>query len=183
MNGRSWAASVVTGIMAVWMLAACVLPRPQASTANTTPFLAPTSILQSAEFTPTPLNILISTEEPAALPTVNTCVNTLTYLEDLSIPDGSWVTPQSTLDKRWRVRNSGTCNWNEKYRLKLIAGTEMGVTTEMALFPARSGSEVVIEIQFIAPSESGEYRSAWQAVDPSGAAFGDPIFIDINVQP
>jgi hypothetical protein len=32
-----------------------------------------------------------------------------------------------------------------------------------------------------APAEQGAYRSAWQAFDPQGQPFGDPIFVDILV--
>lgn len=172
---------MVVGLAAAGLLAACSFPRPQASSARTTPFLAPTGAAQLAPQTSTASAALPQTA--ASLPTPVACVNALTYLEDLSIPDGSVVAPQSTLIKRWQVRNSGTCNWDAAYHLKLIAGTEMGAPSELALYPARSGSDAVIEIQFVAPAETGNYRSAWQAVDPSGAEFGDPIFIDINVQP
>jgi hypothetical protein len=103
-------------------------------------------------------------------------------LEDLTVPDGSLVTPGSTLDKRWRVENSGTCNWDEKYRLKLVSGLEMGAQTEQALYPARSGTQAVLRIIFTAPEEPGPYRSAWQAYDPHGEPFGDPIFIEVIVQ-
>lgn len=171
----------MVGLAAAGLLAACAFPRPQTSSARTTPFLAPTSAAQRASDPST--TSAAPPETAGSLPTTAACVNALTFLEDLSIPDGSVVASQSTLVKRWQVRNSGTCNWDAAYHLKLIAGTEMGAASELALYPARSGSDAVIEIQFIAPSEAGNYRSAWQAVDPSGAAFGDPIFIDINVQP
>jgi hypothetical protein len=77
------------------------------------------------------------------------------------------------------VENQGTCNWNENYRLKLIAGTEISTPTERTLFPARSGTRAIINIQLSAPAEPGNYHSAWQAYSPSGEPFGDPIFIEI----
>jgi hypothetical protein len=85
------------------------------------------------------------------------------------------------LDKRWAVQNSGTCNWDEDYRIKLIAGPGMGVPVQQALIPALSGTQVMIRMVFIAPQEGGSYRSAWQAYDPQDNAFGDPFFIDIVV--
>lgn len=109
------------------------------------------------------------------------CSPGLAYQEDLSIPDGTVVTPGALLDKRWRVLNSGTCNWDERYRLKLVAGPAMGSAAELALYPARSGVQADIRLLFTAPQEAGAYRSAWQAHDPNGQPFGDPIFIDIVV--
>jgi len=130
--------------------------------------------------TPTPLQDLASTQ--AALPTPTPpCADALRYIEDLSIPDGSQVSSGESLDKRWSVENSGTCNWDKGYRLKLIAGPDLGASVEQALYPARSGSQATIRILFTAPKDAGVYRSAWQAYNPKGQPFGDPVFIEIQV--
>jgi hypothetical protein len=110
------------------------------------------------------------------------CVDNLTYLSDLTIEDGTVVAPGSTLDKRWQVKNSGTCNWDEGYELRFTGGFEMGADTTQALYPARAGSEATIQITFTAPEEPGEYRSAWSAYNPDGLAFGDPFYMYIIVE-
>jgi hypothetical protein len=110
------------------------------------------------------------------------CVDKLTFINDQTIPDGTQVAANSTLDKRWEVENSGSCNWDEKYHLRLIGGTNMGTDPVQPLFPARSGSQAVIRILMTAPSKPGAYRSAWQAYNPSDVAFGDPFYIDIVVK-
>lgn len=109
------------------------------------------------------------------------CTNVLSYLEDLSVPDGSSVQPGAQVDKRWRLENSGSCNWDEHYHLRLIAGPSLGVPSEQALYPARSGTQFTLQIIFTGPTEPGTYRSAWQAYDPQGQAFGDPFFVEIQV--
>lgn len=109
------------------------------------------------------------------------CTNGLWFLEDLTIADGTLVEPGERLDKRWQVQNNGTCNWDDRYRVKLIAGPGMGVPVQQALVPALRGTEVVIRMIFIAPQEPGNYRSAWQVYDPQDQPFGDPFFIDIIV--
>jgi hypothetical protein len=86
------------------------------------------------------------------------------------------------MDKQWLVDNSGTCNWNSDYRLKYIGGASLGAPEEIALYPARAGTQATIKILFTAPFTEGVYESAWQATDPGGAAFGDPIYIRIVVQ-
>jgi hypothetical protein len=121
-------------------------------------------------------------ETPAPTPAPD-CFSSLSYIEDLTIPDGTLVAPGALLDKRWRVKNTGSCNWDERYRLKEIAGPEMGALPEQRLFPARSGSEATLRILFTAPDEAGTYRSAWQAYDPEDRPFGDPFFIQVAVQP
>ena len=80
------------------------------------------------------------------------------------------------------VENNGNCNWSQGYRVRLIAGPELGAQKEQALFPARSGTRTAIRIVFKAPKEPGTYRSAWQAITPQGEPFGDPFFIEIKVE-
>jgi hypothetical protein len=147
------------------------------------PFIPPTSaasIQQPAFLQPSPSPFLESTPPPIPSATP-ACSNQLTYLQDLTIPDGATVKPGEILDKRWRVQNSGTCNWNESYRLRLISGPDLGAPGEQALYPARSGTELTLRILFLAPAEAGSYRSAWQAYSPEGELFGDPIYIEFIV--
>ncbi|MBN2149327.1 MAG: hypothetical protein JW726_18210 [Anaerolineales bacterium] len=148
-----------------------------------TPFRPPTLVprpttLSTPEVTPS----AIPTEQLTATPTPPpSCTNNLGYIEDLTVPDGTVVQPGETLDKGWLVENSGTCNWNEGYRVRLVSGPDLGAPTEQALFPARSGTQAIIHILFSAPSAPGLYQSAWQAYDPQQNAFGDPFFIQIVV--
>ncbi len=114
-------------------------------------------------------------------PTVS-CVNSLLFITDQTIPDGTEVERGAILDKIWEVENNGTCNWDERYRLKLIGGSELGAKAEQALFPARNGTRFLIHIRFNAPQEAGNVRSAWQAFDPDGNPFGDPIYLEIVVK-
>jgi hypothetical protein len=109
------------------------------------------------------------------------CMPGLVFLSDITIPDGTIVIPGELLDKRWLVENSGSCNWDRQFSLRLIAGPDMGAQPEIALFPARSGTQAEIRILFTAPPEQGTHRSAWQAQDPQGNLFGDPIFIEVIV--
>jgi hypothetical protein len=131
----------------------------------------------------TPLVFISPTPEPTQ-PTpapALTCLDSLTFLEDLTIEDGAQVLPGSPIDKRWKVANSGDCNWDARYSLRLIAGPSLGAESPQTLYPARGGTDLVIRVEFQAPSEPGVYRSAWQAYSPDGQAFGDPFYIDIQV--
>ena len=121
------------------------------------------------------------TQQPSGSKSNPDCSDQLTYISDVTIPDDTIVSPASTMDKRWEVENSGTCNWDSGYKIKLVAGPDMGTTTEQELFPARSGSRATIRIQFTAPTDPGKYRSAWQAFNPQGQAFGDPIYIEVVI--
>src|SRR5262249_34286106 len=143
--------------------------------------IEPTLIIQ-----PTPQVVVRTTPLPTVIiptATVNPadCINNLTYVSDLTIPDGTSVTYGATVDKQWQVQNSGTCNWNAGYRLRYVGGAVLGAPEEMSLYPAKSGTQATIQITFTAPFSDGDYESAWQAFDPDGLAFGDPIYMRITV--
>jgi len=144
------------------------------------PLIEPTLIIHPTQ----EVVIVQATPLPTIFPTINPadCSNNLTFVEDVTIPDNMFATFGLALDKQWRVTNSGTCNWNSGYRLKHIGGADLGVPQEVALYPAKAGTQATIQILFIAPFSEGSYESAWQASDPSGASFGDPIYIRIAVQ-
>jgi hypothetical protein len=157
-----------------------------APSSTPTPFIPPTAQALLIEPTfiinPTQNVVVIQTTPlPTVIPTINPadCINNLTFVNDLTIPDNTSIAYGATIDKQWLVQNSGTCNWNADYHLRHVSGAALGTTEEIALYPARSGTQATIQITFTAPFTDGEYESAWQAFDPSGLAFGDLIYVRI----
>jgi hypothetical protein len=141
------------------------------------PFVPPTLAVSLA---PTATAALLASPHPTATPS---CQDNLTYISDLTVPDGSKVAPGAPIDKRWQVENSGSCNWDERYHLKLTNGPDLGAVPEQSLYPARAGTKATLRVLFTAPAQGGTYRSSWQAFSPDGKPFGDPIFIEITVNP
>jgi hypothetical protein len=129
--------------------------------------------------TPTPTIQLYPTLTPTLR---DDCTNRLRFEKDISIPDGTQVEPGQSIVKRWLITNSGTCNWNENYAVKLVSGPDLGAPRNQDLYPARNGQQVILQMTFTAPEKAGQYISTWQAIDPQGNRFGDPFFIDILVQ-
>jgi hypothetical protein len=173
-------------VAALIALVACV-PTP-----TPTLFIAPTANLQRAAASaapavspsgtsPAPGAIMVPTViAPTATPP---CSDNLTYVQDLTVPDGSNMVPGQAIDKRWQVLNSGTCNWDGRYRLKLISGDAMSAAALQPLFPARAGTKAVLRIVFTAPQPAGLYQCQWQAVGPDGQPFGDAFYMQIAVAP
>ncbi len=151
-------------------------PTPALFLPPTLPPLAPPTS-QPIIDTPLPTPTL---PEPTPTPP---CSDGLTFLQDVTFPDGSYVSAAQPIDKQWLVTNSGTCNWDARYRLRLMEGDALGVAGEQALYPARAGTQVVIRMHFTAPAAPNTYRSQWRAFGPDGQAFGDPIYIEIIVSP
>jgi len=171
-------------LLALTLASACSpapSPKPFFPPTSQAPFIEPTLIIN-----PTQVTVQVQVIPlPTIVPTIDqsNCVNNLSFIEDLTIPDNSFIPFGSTIDKQWLVENNGTCNWNSDYRLRHIGGAVMGASEEIALFPAKSGIQATIQIDFIAPFEEGVYESAWQAFDPNDNPFGDPIYIKILVTP
>jgi len=139
---------------------------------------------------PTPTEVVLDqaqtaapgeTDTPAAASPTPGCNDSLKFLEDITIPDGTNVTPGQSIDKQWRVQNTGSCDWDDRYRLKLVSGDPLGLPTEMPLYPARAGAEAVIDMTLTAPQAAGTYHTAWQAYNPDGTAFDEPIYVEIIV--
>jgi hypothetical protein len=173
---------VVTVIL--FSLSACSpksTPTPFRPPTAESPLIEPTLIIQ-------PTKQVVAVQPTAvptitAFPTVNPqdCTNDLSFVNDVTMPDNSFVTYGASIDKQWLVENSGTCNWDASYRLKHLGGADLGALEEVMLYPARAGTQATIQIIFTAPFTDGVYESAWQAVDPSGTLFGDPIYIRVTV--
>lgn len=151
--------------------------------AQPTPYRPPAMVIQPTRLASTAETPATTSQSFETQPPISTsgCTNGLTFREDLTLPDGSVVKPGALLDKRWLVENSGTCNWDKNYRLKFMSGAELGAPLDQALLPAINGSTATIRIIFTAPSDAGTYQSAWQAYDPQGEPFGDPVFIQVEV--
>lgn len=171
---------LLLGVLAPSACSPIPTPPPFIPPTAPAPLIAPTLIINPTQ------NVVIS--QPTLLPTTalptaspEECVNGLTFVSDLTIPDGTLVTYGATLDKQWLVQNSGTCNWDETYRLRRIGGAALGAPEEIMLYPAKSGAQADIQITFTAPFVDGKYESAWQAFDAFGFAFGDLIYIRVEV--
>lgn len=171
----------LAAVTSILLLVAACAPAPAP-----TAFIPPRAASPTSAPIPgnTPV-IPTNTPQPTAIPSPTAtppCVESLAFVKDVTIPDGTFFSPGASIDKQWLVQNNGTCNWDSRYRLRFVGGLELGAVTEQALFPARAGSQATIQIVFTAPGEPGIYTTAWQAFDPNGEPFGDPVFMEFTVQ-
>ena len=115
------------------------------------------------------------------------CVPYLTYLEDVTVPDGTTFVPGDLITKTWLVQNTGSCAWTDKFSLRHIDGSLLDADSRQELPPLEPGEEGEVTVTFNAPQTGSEYRSyywsGWQAYDASGNAFGDDIYMEIYVDP
>ena len=109
--------------------------------------------------------------------------DSLTFVEDVTVPDDTIMSPGQDFIKTWRVKNIGSCPWGAGYEL-VYAGysDELSGRFQPLTEVVQPGQFVEISVQFRAPDETGEYISAWQMRNPAGITFPHPIYVKIIVQ-
>jgi hypothetical protein len=104
------------------------------------------------------------------------------FITDVTIPDGTVMTPGQTFTKTWRLRNAGTCTWTTSYATVFSSGNSMnGPTTQALAGTVNPGQTVDISVNLTAPSAVGDYTGNWKLRDASGILFGQ-FFVEIKVQ-
>jgi hypothetical protein len=157
----------------------------QNASASLTPLASPTAeATQPPAETPT-VTVTLTVgvfATPGVLGTPGLCDDAV-WVSDVTIPDGSVMTPGQEFLKTWKIRNTGDCTWGAGYTL--IYG---GYNDRMSGVPAALATSVIpnqevdVSVQFKAPTKAGEYLSAWRMANPSGYAFGQFLFVKIIVR-
>jgi hypothetical protein len=153
--------------------------------------------LTAAAFTPTP-SLPIETSAPGATSTATllpvaqvtnaegttfVLCDSIEYVADVNIEDGTIMTPGQDFVKTWRVKNTGSCPWGADYELVYADyAVEMDGQFQPLTTVVQPGDEVELSVQFKAPDQVGEYLSAWQMTNPGGFPFPEAVFVKIIVQ-
>lgn len=115
--------------------------------------------------------------------------NRAQFIRDVTVPDGSPFAPGATFTKTWRLRNTGSCTWDEDYALVFDSGDQFGAAKTQKLtasVPPWSYVDLTIT-GMVAPTTSGKHFSYWKLENDSGQQFGVgwgggvPFFALINV--
>lgn len=110
-----------------------------------------------------------------------TAVDAATFVDDVTVPDGTRVIPGEKLTKVWRLRNSGTTTWGTGYVLAFLSDNQMGAPNTIPLPHAAPGATADVTVPLTAPNAAGRYRSTWRPRKPNGAVFGDFFYTEIEV--
>ncbi|CAN6464453.1 unnamed protein product [Victoria cruziana] len=109
------------------------------------------------------------------------------FIQDVTILDGTLVSPNTPFTKIWRMRNSGTIPWPPRTQLLWIGGDRFGDGTYVELEIPDNGfpvdQELDIAVDFVAPSRPGRYTSYWKMASPVGQKFGQRVWVVIQVEP
>lgn len=187
----------------VWLLSACGLggeeatptvPVEQLQTEAVATFAADLTSTALALPTSTPTETATptpnATEPPAATvtpaPTAAGVIPTascygLTFVSDVTIPDNTKMTPGQKFTKTWRVRNSGSCDWQSGFKLNFTGGEAMGGSSVSLSSAVPTGNEVSLSVDLTAPNTAATYRGNWRMANASGTYFGDEVYVQIVV--
>jgi len=109
-------------------------------------------------------------------------IDELTWLADVTVPDGTSIAAGEPFTKTWRVRNSGTSTW-QNFTLEHSGDDPMGGPKSVSLPSLKPNETGEISLPLIAPATPGRHRSTWQPRNGRGRLFLFELFADIVVTP
>ncbi len=152
---------------------------PTASPAPTrTPTPGPTPTRTSQ---PTPTS-------PPVTATIAAPCNAAQFLADITIPDGTVLSPSQSFKKTWRIRNVGSCAWGSGYALIFDSGELMGGPDSIPLAATIApGQGVDFSVNLVAPAAEGDFAGYWRLLSSTGERFSTgsqdkPFWVKIHVQ-
>jgi Ig-like domain from next to BRCA1 gene len=104
------------------------------------------------------------------------------WVSDVTVPDGTQMSPGQDFVKTWNIRNTGSCTWGTGYVPIFAYGEKMGGIAEPLNGAVAPGEEVEISVRFKAPSNTGEFASTWRMANASNIPFGENFFVLIVVR-
>lgn len=155
------------------------------ATAVTGPTLIPSATSTSGGAAPSPTTSTVS-ETPRPTQTPIPC-DLVKFVEDVTYPDNSEVSPGASFVKTWRLQNAGTCTWNTNYSLAFSGGEAMGAPATVPLTKIVAPGETVdVSVTLTAPDDSGTFRGNWMMRNASNTLFGigdgtKPFWVQIKV--
>ena len=161
-------------------------PLESATESPTEPMTEPAPALPTSTPQPiaSPSGTITHTPAPTAI------CDAAQFMADVTIPDGTVVGTGQSFTKTWRFKNIGVCTWDSSYTLIFDVGDQMGGPTSLPLpTTVAPGAEVELSVEFLAPAQSGTYRSYWRLRNPSGVMLpiiggykGKSFYVDIRVK-
>lgn len=127
---------------------------------------------------------------PTPEPTEDVCVNAMIFIEDLSYDDNDLtdfpvLEPGEAFQKGWRIQNTGTCDWTVEFFITYVDGNDPD--SPMGGQPTAISETVSPEgiydmyVDLVAPMDPGKYVGYWQMHDANGEAFGQSVWVAIEV--
>jgi len=196
--GPSTTPTPTVDVNAIYTQAAATIVVELTQTAQALPTATPVPPTETPAPSPTsqpvetqPVATVIPTIPPVATaagwPTPTTdaaaafgCYNA-TLLADVSVPYGANFSPGDKFTKTWRVRNTGTCDWNRGFLLVYVSGDTFGASSQSIGVKVLAGEVAEISLPMVAPNLTGTVSSVWQLATDIGKPFGNYLGVTITL--
>ncbi len=145
--------------------------------------------LKPDQMPPTPA-VVITTPTPGPTATPEPCKDGMSWVADLNYDDKNMkappvMQPGQPFTKGWRVRNSGTCPWDQTYTLGYAGGNspaaQMGGSAVRVNGTVNPGATYDFKVALTAPQAPGVYQGFWTMRNWENDAFGDRVWVGIQV--
>lgn len=126
---------------------------------------------------------------PSPVPTssLGDACNNSAFEGDITIPDGTILKPGEDFQKIWKIRNTGSCTWDDGFTFVYIGGStpdldpyNFGFKKSSDFVP--SGSAANIGLNLTAPLNPGLYEGHWRMRNDQGYYFGTILSVYIEVK-
>ena len=102
---------------------------------------------------------------------ISGCLDTGEFVSDVNFPDGSTVAPGEIFAKKWRIKNTGACTWDQQYGWQFESDAENRNNFGLDSFPFEGtvapGQEMEIVQELSAPTAPGMYTGQWTLKGPN----------------
>eukprot|EP00518_Triparma_eleuthera_P011236 CAMPEP_0182487300 /NCGR_PEP_ID=MMETSP1319-20130603/47833_1 /TAXON_ID=172717 /ORGANISM="Bolidomonas pacifica, Strain RCC208" /LENGTH=612 /DNA_ID=CAMNT_0024689417 /DNA_START=44 /DNA_END=1883 /DNA_ORIENTATION=- len=104
------------------------------------------------------------------------------FVCNVTVRDGTEVTPSTSFRKTWRLRNDAEVSWPEGTRLRPVGGDCMNGPLEgVPVLSISPGEELDITVELESPNAPGRYVGYWRLQTPEGTNFGHRVWVDVVV--
>jgi len=130
--------------------------------------------------TPTPTNTA-TIPAPVIVQQVAACYSA-TFIEDVTVPNGTEFSVNTDFGKTWRLQNTGSCTWNTAYQLVFESGDHMSgpnsINLTSTVYP---GQTIDVSAEMRTPDDAGTYTGNWMLEAADGTIFGPDLTDQIVV--
>ena len=158
-------ALVLTSFFLMAALTACSV-----SISSNEPSPAPLFLTATLPATNTPFPTPSPTSPtPTVDATLAACKEGAIVVQDVTIPDNTYIAPGATFKKTWRFENTGTCPWNG-YTIAFASGDRMGAPDSVPVPATAPKATVDVSVALTAPTAYNAYAGYFVLNDQSGNA-------------